>query len=334
MGEFVLPPVLASMADLNRITSDDVLELRQNVYVDGLTSAEDAVAILALDTTCRNKCEEWNGFFRQALSEFIVLRTEPANHLSEKNARWLISAVSRDGCVASRTEMLMMIDALGRAQTAPAFFSGFLLKQVADAVISGKGPLMKNRVARRSVITRDDVEMIRSIILSNGADEPRAVSKEEAEVLFILNDRSIEAQNDPAWNDLFVKALANFMMGMSGYSVPKRRDALERGEWLDDMEANAARSTFERMVGDGLKSVLPLYLETSEIHSVYNRRSQARLEEDRKNGLNNGGEAHWLAARVGRDGYMRQNEKALLAALKSENAVMHPDLEPLLARVA
>ena len=334
MGEFVLPPALARLADANRINADDVMELRQTVFAEGLASVDDAVSVIALDTTCRNKCAEWNQFFREFLSDFIVNKTEPAGHLGDKNARWLISAVSRDGMVATRTELRMMIDAMKRAETSPAFYSAYLLKQVADAVISGKGPLMRGRVARKLVITAEDAELIREIVLANGGDKPMAVTREEAEILFILNDRSIEAQNAPAWHDFFVKALANFLMGMSGYGVPTRNVALARGEWLDSEVAGGARATYERFVAESLKTVLPKYLKTADIQSVYNRRSVERIEAEKRAGLHHVSEAEWLASRIGQDGYMRQNERAVLAALREEIASMPPEMEPLLARVA
>ena len=334
MTEFVLPPFLAAIADRNRITETDVMDMRQNIYPEGLVSADDAVSLLAVDTTCRNKCDAWDMFFCEALSDFIVQKTEPAGHISEKNARWLISAVSRNGVVASGTEVEMLIEVIAKARTTPNFLSAYILKQVADAVIKGEGPLMKDRVASKMVVTVQDVAVIRRVLEASGGDQLKAISRDEAEILFILNDRSLEAQNDPSWNDLFVKAIANFMMGVSGYSVPLRARALQAGAVIESTETRSKRVSFERMVSDGMKTVLPNYLETRDVHAAYNRRSKERMDADEAVGIAQMSEAQWLVSRFGQGGFMRRNEKALLTAFKEQQANMHPELEALLDRVA
>jgi hypothetical protein len=45
-------------------------------------------------------------------------------------------------------------------------------------------------------------------------------------------------------------------------------------------------------------------------------------------------EAQWLADRIGRDGHLHENEKALLRFLKQESSHLHESLKPLLDRAA
>jgi hypothetical protein len=45
-------------------------------------------------------------------------------------------------------------------------------------------------------------------------------------------------------------------------------------------------------------------------------------------------EARWLADRIGRDGRLHANEKALIAFLREESPSIHPVLGELLARAA
>jgi hypothetical protein len=66
-----------------------------------------------------------------------------------------------------------------------------------------------------------------------GGDGNIAVTQQEASVLFDINDATAETENHPAWSDLFVKALANFLMATSGYQVPTRQEALRREAWLE-----------------------------------------------------------------------------------------------------
>ena len=45
-------------------------------------------------------------------------------------------------------------------------------------------------------------------------------------------------------------------------------------------------------------------------------------------------EAHWLAKRIGRDGQMTPNERALLTFLKAESPSIHPSLQALVDKAA
>ena len=60
-----------------------------------------------------------------------------------------------------------------------------------------------------------------------------AITRSEAELLFDIADATNEAENDPAWTDLFAKAIANAIMAASGYSAPNREEALRREAWLE-----------------------------------------------------------------------------------------------------
>jgi hypothetical protein len=59
-----------------------------------------------------------------------------------------------------------------------------------------------------------------------------AVTRPEAEVLFDINDAIGDPQANPAWTDLFVKAVTNVVMAASGQAVPTREEALRRDAWL------------------------------------------------------------------------------------------------------
>jgi hypothetical protein len=45
-------------------------------------------------------------------------------------------------------------------------------------------------------------------------------------------------------------------------------------------------------------------------------------------------EAGWLAARIGRDGKLHENEKALLRFIRDEASDIHPALAPLIEKAA
>jgi hypothetical protein len=45
-------------------------------------------------------------------------------------------------------------------------------------------------------------------------------------------------------------------------------------------------------------------------------------------------EAGWLAHRIGRDGTLHENEKALLRFIRAESPEIHPALQPLIEKAA
>ena len=137
----------------------------------------------------------------------------------------------------------MLVKVLEKAQSSPPRLAGFALAQVKKAVIEGDGPLAHGGTLTPGKVGRAEAELMRRILYAFGGDGNIAVTRAEAEVLFDINDATAEADNDPAWSELFVKAIANFMMAASGYDVPSRQEALHREEWLDEPPAASAASS-------------------------------------------------------------------------------------------
>lgn len=322
---------MSALIERGRIEAQDVLAMRQNTFADGVVCRDEALGLFAAHTNCAIKCAEWDAFFVEALSDFLVHNVEPAGYVNEKQANWLVSAIARNGSVASKPELELLITVLEKSQRSPERLSAFALAQIADAVIDHRGPLSGNH-RRDRVISAADVKMMRRILYAFGGDNAVGISKAEAEVLFRLNDHSIEAENDPAWNDLFVKAIANFMMTVSRYSVPTRQEALRREDWLE--QHHESRSFFNRMLADGLKGVLKAYLDQSDVESAHAERNAAFAAAEEAASEINESEAKWLVGRIQQDGYIRANEKALISFLKEESPRIHPGLEPLLKMVA
>ncbi|TIW77317.1 MAG: hypothetical protein E5V52_17680, partial [Mesorhizobium sp.] len=123
-----------------------------------------------------------------------------------------VRTVSRDGMVDSRTALELLVHVLEEAKSSPGQLSAYALEQVAHAVIGGKGPLMIGGELVPGLIARAEVDLLRRILHAFGGDGNIAITKAEAEVLFRINDRTAAADNDPSWNELFVKAIANYIM--------------------------------------------------------------------------------------------------------------------------
>ena len=72
--------------------------------------------------------------------------------------------------------------------------------------------------------------------------------------MFSLNDKTTHDKNDPAWNDLFVKAIANYVLGYSRHALATREDALRHEAFLDS-ETPGISGMLGKMFGGGLAGI-------------------------------------------------------------------------------
>ncbi|MEM1377210.1 MAG: hypothetical protein AAGG69_07460 [Pseudomonadota bacterium] len=333
MGELVLPGVASELVARNKVNAEDVLRLRREVYADGLANRTEAEAIFAIDRTCMDRCPEWDVFFTEVITDYLVDFEAPRGYVSEENAQWLIRSISADGVVDSRTELELLIRILERAKHSPASVSAFALRQVAEVVVNGKGALAKGREARPGVVTATDVEMVRRVLYAFGGEGQAMVTRDEAEVLFDINDATSEAANDPAWSDLFTKAIGFSLLASFGYVQPSRERMLAREEWLNDTDVNVG-SFFSRAFAGGLKGYFDAVMSNNSVEKAFSERND-RFEADNFQASSiNAEEAQWLVERIGRDGKFHDNERQLLKFIAQEAREIHPKLQPLLDKVA
>ncbi|CDX52432.1 conserved hypothetical protein [Mesorhizobium plurifarium] len=334
MGELIMSAPVAGLTSKNKITAEDVTMLRREVFADGVVSRGEAEALFALDQTARDKCGEWAPFFVEAVTDYIVHQEKPEGYISEQNADWLVRTVSRDGMVDSRTELELLVHVLEEAKSSPDQLSAYALEQVGHAVIDGKGPMMHGGSLVPGHIAKAEVDLLRRILYAYGGDGNIAISKAEAEVLFKINDRTAAADNDPSWNDLFVKAIANHVMCATGYEPPTREVALRHETFLDE-SSPALGGFFSRMVSGGFAAILEAYHSPGDIEAEWEARNRAAEALARRAETIDASEAEWLAERVGGGQRpLRDNERALLTLIRHASPQIHPALKPLLEKVA
>jgi hypothetical protein len=324
--------VVAEIEASKRITAGDVTELRRAIYHDGAAAAGEVEQLFKIDETAGEHDRSWPEFFVTAVTDYLVEQVEPHGYINERNADWLIERISSDAVVKTATELEVLVKALERAKSSPERLSAFALNQVKKAVVDGEGPLACDRALTPGHIGRPEVDLIRRILYAFGGHGNVAITHAEAEVLFDINDHTAEAENDPSWSDLFVKAIANFMMAASGYAVPTREEALRREEWLDSAPGGVGEF-FSRMAAGGLRGMLNAYRQpgSEEMWAERNGRTKAAIATAE---VVTAEEAEWLARRIGRDGMLHANEKALLRFIRDEAPSVHPSLNSLIAKAA
>jgi hypothetical protein len=314
------------------IKDADVLKLRRNYYEDGRITAEEADTIFALNDACPVQDPAWADCFVETITDYLVEQAEPEGYLTAENADWLIARIAKHGRVETKTELELLISVLDKARWAPQSLVRFALDQVRDAVINGTGPLRSGKTLEPGVVTEGDVDILRRILYSFGGDGNIAITQPEAEVLFEIDAATAGADNHPAWRDLFVKAIANCVMAASGYAAPPREVALARDAWLDRRGDLSLEASLGGMAV-GLKNLFGAYREQSDEELAIARLSKQKVEIITHEAVT-AAEASWLAQRIGRDGILSPNERALLMFLKAESRAMHPSLQDLVDKAA
>ncbi len=319
-----LEATAAAIARRKRIDADDVLALRKCAFGDGLVSRREADALFHLDGSTTEKCDEWTAFFLEAMVDYIVHQEKPAGYVSDDNARWLVEHIARDGFVRGDIELELLVRVLERSMRSPEHLVAFALKQVALAVAGNAD--------EPAAIDESEVELVRRILFAFGGDGHAAVTRAEAEALVEINDTTDENLNHPAWNDLFVKAIANFVLCASGYAPPPREEALRR-EALFETASVDIGGFFNRMVSGGVRAVIDAYALETDLEQDWEERNKRAEAAARRAERVSAQEARWLAERIG-GGRLRDNERALLAFLRDTAPSTHPDIAPLMAKIA
>jgi hypothetical protein len=314
------------------IKDADVLKLRRNYYEDGSITAEEAEGILALNDACPIQDPAWADCFVETITDFIVNQAEPEGYLTQENAQWLIRHIARDGQIGSKTELELLLNVLDKARWVPQSLVQFALQQVRDAILHNSGPLRAGRTRGVPAVGAADVDLLRRILYSFGGDGNLAVTQAEAEVLFEIDVATAEADNHPSWSDLFVKAIANCVLGVSGYATPPRAVALARDAWLErrgELSIDEVLSGLARPI----RKLFGGYREQTGEERAIARLTQQKIEIITHESITPT-EVKWLAERIGANGKPTANARFLLMFLEAESTSIDPLLRDIAERAA
>ena len=314
------------------LTKTDVAAIQRGYYRDGIVAEAEADALFALEQSCRVQPPEWGPLFVMAVTDYVVHQVQPQGYVAAENAAWLVERISIDGKVQTLNEFNLLVKVLEDARWAPGSLATLALMQVRDAIVEGTGPLRQGLLKPApGIASAADVAALRRILYASAGEGNISVTRAEAEVLLDIGDAVDEELSDPAWTDLFAKALANHLMAASGYVAPSREEVLRQEDWV------AAEPDLGGFLSDmvqlGLNGIWAAY-RTPDVEDL----AMARVEAQRRAILVSEDvtavEAGWLADRIGRDGRVSEAERALLGFIKANSPKIDPALSPLLAKYA
>ena len=200
-----------------RITAEDVLALRRAVYEDGEIQKAEADFIFRLNRNSSDADPAWDSFYVEALSDFFFWQRGPSSSLSEEDANLLIQWISEDQRIDDHNELKLLVNIMSRSQGSPESLKVFVLEAIKDSVLTS------NR------IDQDDIAIIKNVIYGPASEGGIGICREEAELLFQLNNATKSSDNVADWKVLFVKATAMHLLYRG--NSPETIDEVE-AQWL------------------------------------------------------------------------------------------------------
>ena len=335
----VLDNLVERICAAGRISAEDVLALRRQVFPDGVVSSTEAAAVFRLDAACAEKCPEWTRFYVDALTDYFVWQAEPRGYVDQARARQLLDAVLRDGRVDAASELELLLNVVHWCVECPYELSHAALDAVRESVLRPDAAAF-GAGREAAVITAADVELIRRLIYAPGSPGGITITREEAELLFALDRETDPARNHHSWADLFAKAIASAVMFPRGApQIPDAAELLRR-----EREAEGGRGIGCLLAGIG-KAVAGgdiRFREAYEEADVFGReragaqraREDAQAREALRRETVTSDETAWLVAELQRSPGFSPAECRLLAFIAANSPSIDPALQQLIAEAA
>ncbi|CAN7422425.1 hypothetical protein LJR235_002646 [Pararhizobium sp. LjRoot235] len=160
MSELRLSYPACAIAGKTRLAAEDIGILREHVFARALTSSQDAMVLLAINSSCSEKCPEWHHYFLETMTDFIVHDQDPQGAMDERNADWLIAMISTQGVINSPIELDLLFHVIDISSRIPDSLSVFALEQVRLAITDEVGAWAGMRGSRQHGLQASDVMRI------------------------------------------------------------------------------------------------------------------------------------------------------------------------------
>ena len=295
---------MARVAKIGEMSEAEALRIVNEIYTDGIVSRSEAETLFRLNEMLSATDANWASRFQEAVSDFLLTREAPEGWITDEEAEWLIAQVQMDVEKPSVTELDMFVAILRKADGAPVDLAQYALNAISY------------RIIEEGVATPAMIERMRYALYAGGGEAGLWVSQFEASVLFRTNDAIADAENDPAWNDLFARAVGNHLMARAHPEPRSIEEALSRETWLKDTSVNPG-GFFARM-GASFLSGEWFAAVTYDPKKAERARMLAADAATREAEKVTASENEWLLASVHEDGAVSPAEQALIDFLEAE----------------
>jgi hypothetical protein len=94
MGNIVLHAFIKKVRESRRLLYGDLQRLQRDVLPNGLTTREEAKALIALDGVLERADDGWQDYLTEALKQFVLSTSRPQGSVDHDTAEWLASALA------------------------------------------------------------------------------------------------------------------------------------------------------------------------------------------------------------------------------------------------
>ncbi|MEO1406652.1 MAG: hypothetical protein AAFV54_09190 [Pseudomonadota bacterium] len=304
MTETRFDDLIARVDDLHRMSEQEAKKFVNEVYQDGIVSRHEADALFKLNEQIGGSDAHWDSRFREAIKDFLLTVEAPIGWVDEAECDWLIERISDTGSKTSDAQIDLLLDVLRYAEGAPKRLGAFALRSICDAAKADKR------------ISESTVERVRRALYAPAGDGATWVTRDEAGMLFRLNDACAFARNDGSWNDLFARAIGNHLLASAHPDPMTEAEALAREKWLAE-ETKGVAGVFASAV-----SSLANGRWFSQVTHSEEKASAARIAAKeaalRQAEKVDSDEENWLLQRLGWDKSVSPAERALIDFLNRE----------------
>jgi len=295
------------------VSPSELMSLRQLGWGDGKIYRNEAEAIFAINRTIAHPTAEWVDFFVEAIGEFVLNGSEPRGMCSDEEADWLIEALDNDGRLDSMAELELLVRVVERAQNLPERLKHYALRQVEQAVLTGTGPTRHGGDLSASHISAAECRILRRLVFASGGHGPAVVTRHDAEMLFRLKDETLQEENAPQWDELFVDGVANYLKGFQLHNAHLSHERVKELEaFVADNSASVGR--FMGAMAQEMPQV------KNHFGKVFGKKPAGvnYTEAAAAGNLVEDFEQEWLEKMIGSDGEVDDLERALLARIIDE----------------
>lgn len=206
MSEFRLSFPACVVAGKNRLSSEDLLLLRRYGFPDGVSTPDDVVTLMALNTCCPEKCPEWADYFVEQLAGFVVDRCYPIGSLDEINVEWVKCVLSNDGVIEGELELAAVLHMMDIARHVPPSLRMLLLDQLRIALAEGRGAYAASRELRTGIGAKDIAYVHRILRDRLGSGAP-LLSPAKIAILETIDRATAAHGSHPDWRALIETVL-------------------------------------------------------------------------------------------------------------------------------
>ncbi len=312
------------------ISAGQALEIRQTIYShDALTPADMDLVFRTQRSSKGPDSAEWTALFAEAVTDYVVHQNDPPDYIPQAKADWLAAKLTGTGGIATAAEFAVLIDVMKSALDVSPSLSAFALGEIENAIVSGRRSAIGGEDHAAGTVTQADVEALRSVLYAAKTGSVGHVTREEAEALFDIAHATASGTCDPAFDELFARAVGNYLTAICWHE-PGREQALHREHWLDAHETIFQFLMHRPAPGqaESVRELMQSPLDQADADIAAEERQDDAARAERAKITDD--EADWVIAHLTREGPLSAAETRLLQWLGAEAASMPPKLSALI----